>query len=178
MASYNNNLGYNNMIPPPNTMPAVGQATSGYGGYPPPAYGGYPAPGYGGPTPAYGGPTPAYGGYPMYGGIPPGMNYEQMMAYRSNLIQQRRQYMEKMLKENFPVKYVIVHSCLLIAICIISIVMQIMLIINKSGNYTVGSGIWVAAYFLFTVGLALLLSKYIIIQRLDNTKKTLFRLTC
>lgn len=101
--------------------------------------------------------TPVYGGGAGY----PYPNYEQMMNYRQQLYQQQRAYQQKMLEENYPVKFVIVYSAIVALICITSIIIQILIIIDKAANYSVGSGIWVASYFFIIIALALFISNHI-----------------
>ncbi len=105
----------------------------------------------------YSGAIPLGGNYPNTGGIPPN-RYEQLMEYRQQLKAQRQQFQQKMLEENYPVKYVIGHAILVGALSLTVIVLQIVMIIYKSPNYNIGSGIWVGLYLLIAISLALLIS--------------------
>jgi hypothetical protein len=138
--SYNNQNG----VPPINS----GYNYNANQGVPPPAYNMYNQP----------------ASYGMYGGgMPPiqPMSYEQMMGYRQQLMAQRQQYQQKMLDQNYPVKYVIAHSIIVGSLSIVAIALQIVMIVNQSLNYNIGAGIWVGSYLLIAISLALLLSQYL-----------------
>jgi hypothetical protein len=108
----------------------------------------------------YSGAIPPFGGYnPNTGGINLQPNhYEQVMVMRQQLMAQRQQFQQKMLEENYPVKYIIGHAILVGALSLTVIVLQIVMIIYKSPNYNIGSGIWVGSYLLIAISLALLIS--------------------
>ena len=84
--------------------------------------------------------------------------FELGMAKRQILLQQRREFQTKMLEKNYPVNCIIGHSIIVAAVCITLIALEIIMIINKSPLYYIGSGIWVSAYLLFSMSLALLIS--------------------
>jgi len=79
--------------------------------------------------------------------------YEQALALRQQIIQQQKEYFKKLIKERYPVKFAIATSAILIVICLIEIVMQIIIIVNKAPLYYVGAGIWAG---LFGIVLAVL----------------------
>ena len=90
-----------------------------------------------------------------------GLNaYEQMIAQQQLLSKQQQEYRQKMLEQNYPIKFVIGHAIFVGAICITLIALQIIMIINKNPVYYVGAGIWVSAYFIIAISLSLLISKY------------------
>ena len=133
-------------------------------GYPPPPSGnfgmgyqntGMPQGGY-----PYGGMPQGGTGYPQMGYPMPMMNYEQMMNYRQEMIRQQREYIIKRLEENYPVKYAIVHSTVLIIFGIVSIVLQILLIVGNGYMYDVGAGIIAGVIYIGLACLPLALSKF------------------
>ena len=79
-----------------------------------------------------------------------------------SLAHQKTQIQKNQLEQNYPVKYVLCHSIIMIILSITVIVIQVLMIIEKSPNYFVGSGIWVGVFFLIAACLAMVLSKYII----------------
>ena len=92
---------------------------------------------------------------------PNGINYfEQAMQQRELLMQQQREYQTKLLQENYPEKYVLVHSFILGGLSISAIVLQILIIVGNSKIYTIGAGIWVGVFFLVATTLALVVRKY------------------
>ena len=62
-------------------------------------------------------------------------------------------------QENYPSKYVVIHSILIVLLSIAAIVVQIVLIINKAPLSVIGSGIWVGVFYIVAVFLAVLNSK-------------------
>jgi hypothetical protein len=64
-----------------------------------------------------------------------------------------------MLETNYPIRYVIVHAVLTTLFSIICIIIQIVMISQKSPYYTIGSGIWVGIFVLIAVLFPILLSK-------------------
>ena len=64
-----------------------------------------------------------------------------------------------MLEQNYPVKYIIGHSIIIGVVCVTLIALQIVMIINQYTLYYIGSGIWVSAYLLLAMSLALYVSK-------------------
>lgn len=105
--------------------------------------------------------APPYGVYPGQPGyvMMPMMNYEQMLNYRLQLAAQQREFMNKRLKENFPLTYVLIHSTCLILIGLACIGLQIAMIIGKSGLYYVGGGIWAGVVCVGLGAFCLLLTK-------------------
>ena len=103
------------------------------------------------------------GAYPAYPAQPyvylPAMTYEQQMAYRQQMLVQQREFINRRLKENFPTKYVLLHSVSLILIGLAAIGLQIALIVLRSTNYYVGQGIWAGLVCILLAGLSLLLIK-------------------
>lgn len=105
---------------------------------------------------AYGGmPPPTYPGtfqpvmmVPVNGMMMnPNINiYEQQREFRMKMMQERNEYINKRLKENFPVKYVLVHGIILLVMAAIMISMQIVLLVKNSPNAFNSSGIWCGAY--------------------------------
>ena len=89
----------------------------------------------------------------------PVMSYEQRIAYTQELTRERNEYIEKRLKENYPTKFVIIYSAIMILISIVEIALQIVLITNNGGLYYVGHGIWGGVLVLALPIIALLLSK-------------------
>ena len=88
---------------------------------------------------------------------PPNM-YTNMLVNQQTLIQHRRLHQQKMLEQNYPVKYVIAHSALVGILGIVAIALQIVMIINKTGYYWYGSGIWCGVGLLISISIALLIS--------------------
>ena len=101
-----------------------------------------------------------YGGMPASSGYPgtmqpvmmvpmngmmmdPNVNiFEQQQLMRQKMIQQRNEYVEKRLKENFPVKYSIVHGIILLIMAATMISLQIVLLVKRSPGSTSSSGLW------------------------------------
>jgi hypothetical protein len=90
--------------------------------------------------------------------IPENM-YEHMMIQREELYRQAQEYRQKILEQNYPVKFVIGHSIVLGGVCLALVVLQIIMIINQYPLYYIGTGIWVAGFFLIPISLELILSK-------------------
>ena len=100
----------------------------------------------------YGGmPPPTYPGsfqpvmmVPMNGMMMnPNINiYEQQREFRLKMMQERNDYINKRLKENFPVRYVMIHGIILLGIAAIMISMQIILLVKDSPVSANSSGIW------------------------------------
>jgi hypothetical protein len=68
-------------------------------------------------------------------------------------MRQQKEYLKKIIKERYPVKFAVATSAILIVICLVEIMMKIIIIVNKAPLYYVGAGIWAG---LFGIGLALL----------------------
>ena len=87
--------------------------------------------------------------------------FEQMMIQQQELYRQAQENRQKMIDQKYPVNFVIGHSVLLAAVCLALVVLQIMMIINQNPLYYIGTGIWVAGFFIILISLELILSKYI-----------------
>ena len=85
--------------------------------------------------------------------------YERMMIQRQALYRQQQEYQQKILEEKYPVKYVIVHSIIVVLLSITAIVIQILMILDKSIFYYYGTGIWIGVILLITAFVALAISK-------------------
>lgn len=96
---------------------------------------------------------PAAYGNPM---IP--MSYEQQMAYAHDLRRQQREYIEKRLKENYPTKFAIVYSIILIFHSIAQIILHIVLAIFNGAFYYIYHGIWGGLVLLIVPLFVLILS--------------------
>lgn len=94
-------------------------------------------------------------GYPM-------PNYEQMMQYHEQLRIQQREYLVKMLKEKYPVKYAKIHSGIFIFLGVVAIALQIVLIVQKAYLYEAGAGIIGGVCLFGLAALALFQSKYLV----------------
>lgn len=125
-----------NSYPPPPSYSQVNNANNAFNQpQPQMGYGGVPqANMYGGMMPPQ---SNMYGAYPAGYPMQP-MNYEQMMNYRHQLIQQRNAYQMKQLTENYPIKYVVVHAIILISLALAAIGIQIAMIIYQTELYYVG----------------------------------------
>lgn len=86
--------------------------------------------------------------------------YEFMALQRKRFKQQQKANRQKMLEENYPVKFVIGYATFVGAICIVLIALQIVLMINKYYLYYIGTGLWISAYFMILISLFLVISKY------------------
>jgi hypothetical protein len=107
-------------------------------------------------------------GMPQNGPVNPYMNpmmqmnpqaYEQAIAFRQQLIQQQKEYFQKLIKERYPVKFAIATSAIMIIICLIEIAMQIIIIVNKAPYYYIGGGIWAGLAGIGLAGLTLATGK-------------------
>ena len=87
--------------------------------------------------------------------------FEQMMIQQQELYRQAQENRQKMIDQKYPVNFVIGHSVLLAAVCLALVVLQIMMIKNQNPLYYIGTGIWVAGFFIILISLELILSKYI-----------------
>jgi hypothetical protein len=67
-----------------------------------------------------------------------GQNYDSMLQLRSQIHHQRRSYLEKKLKENLPLKYLIFHVMIVAIISIALIGFQIVAIMKKAPSYYAG----------------------------------------
>ena len=99
--------------------------------------------------------------YMVYPGMPI-YSDEQAIALQLMIIQKRREYQQKMLEKHYPVKFIIWHSIVMGSVCVALIVLEIFKIINQYPLYYVGVGIWVAAYLIVAILMAILVSEYII----------------
>jgi hypothetical protein len=62
-------------------------------------------------------------------------------------------------KDKYPIKYVIIHSSLIIVLSLAAIAIQVVLIVEKAPLSVLGSGIWIGVFYIVAVFLALLNSK-------------------
>jgi hypothetical protein len=81
---------------------------------------------------------------------------ENLVDLRKRIFQERVEFIEKRLRENFPTTYSIFHSFLLVFFGLIGFVLQIFMIVNKESNYVYGQGIW-AGIACITLGISVLL---------------------
>lgn len=70
------------------------------------------------------------------------LTYEEYMSLRREIIARHRENTVQRLKDNFPIKYVLLFSSCLILIGITEIILQIVLMVNKGPLNYVGHGIW------------------------------------
>ena len=63
-------------------------------------------------------------------------------------------------QENYPSKYVVIHSLLIAVLSICAIAIQVVLIIRSAPLSVIGSGIWIGVFYIVAVLLALLNSKF------------------
>ena len=68
--------------------------------------------------------------------------YEQQREFRLKMMQQRNEFITKQLKENFPVKYIVFQSIILLLFAITMIGLQITLFVVGSPYAANSSGIW------------------------------------
>ena len=87
------------------------------------------------------------------------LTYEEHVQLQRQMHEGRRLFIEKNLKENLPVKYMVVHMIILLIICIAEIGLQIANIINNGAVNYIGSGIWGAAFGFAVIGATAFLSK-------------------
>ena len=80
------------------------------------------------------------------------MTYEENLILRREIIQHQKEYITRRLKENFPLLYIVVFLSCSILIGAIQIILQIILIVNKSPLYYIGHGIW-GGFFTIMIGL-------------------------
>lgn len=90
------------------------------------------------------------------------LRYGKMMKYKKQLIKQKRQYCTKLLEQHYPVKYVIAHCLIIIALSASIAILETMIINEKSGNYEIISaiGLAIALYFLIASLLTLIIGQY------------------
>lgn len=86
------------------------------------------------------------------------LSYEQRVGYFYALRKQQRDFIEKRLKESYPVKFALVYAIFMILHSVAQIVLHIILILNNGANYRIYHGIWGGALSLLMPILALLLS--------------------
>jgi hypothetical protein len=91
--------------------------------------------------------------------FPGGHDYDTMLQYRSQIYHQRRSYLEKKLKENLPLKYLIFHVLIVAIISIALIGFQIVAIIKKAPSYYAGMIFLLSLFFFFS---------FLQIRRLDK----------
>ncbi len=74
------------------------------------------------------------------------ISYEQSMAMRGNLIQQQKDYQQKILKEKYPAVVALVFAVIITGICAALIFFQVKLITLTSISYYNGEAGLVAAF--------------------------------
>ena len=78
--------------------------------------------------------------------IMPMVSYEQRMQLRHELLQQRKEYTVRRLREHYPTAPALGFAVLLIACCVLLIVMQVKLATGKRDTAMNGSsGLWSGA---------------------------------
>jgi len=86
--------------------------------------------------------------------------FAQLMIEEQNHLKQFEDYKQKILKQYYPVKFLIGHVVVVGAICASLIVLQIFMIINQYAGYNTGEGIWVSVYFIIAISLEIYSSKF------------------
>ena len=90
-------------------------------------------------------------------GIPPpeaaygqGINrmYEDKVIRSQLSYEQKARIQKDQLEKNYPIVYVVCHSAVMTVLSVTAILVQVIMIMQKSPNYFVYSGIWVGSYFL------------------------------
>ena len=71
-------------------------------------------------------------------------------------------------QDNYPSKYVIIHSLLIAVLSICAIAIQIVLIIRSAPLSVIGSGIWIGIFYIIAVALALLNSEFLSFNYFSN----------
>jgi hypothetical protein len=92
--------------------------------------------------------------------------YENEIVRKQLSYEQKARIQQDQLEKHYPVIYVVCHSAVMCVLSITAILVQVLMIIQKSPNYFVGSGIWVGAYFLIATLLAIAVSKYFRISQI------------
>ena len=89
--------------------------------------------------------------------------WAQILTQRQILLQQKmlirmqkEQYRKNMLEKKYPVKYVIFHAIFILTICIAIIVLQFIM----KNAYNALAGLFVSAYLISTITIALFVSEY------------------
>lgn len=68
--------------------------------------------------------------------------YEEQTSFRERRLNNRKESIEKILKENLPTKFIIFHSVGLLILALIAVVFQTLMIVFKYAFYYIGSGYW------------------------------------
>ena len=89
------------------------------------------------------------------------LTYEERANLQRQMYANRQLFIEKNLKENLPVKYMVMHMIVLFIICIAEIGLQIANIINNGAVNYIGSGIWGAAFGFAVIAATAFLSKFL-----------------
>ena len=87
------------------------------------------------------------------------ISIEHQIILRQQIAAQQRAFIEKRLKENFPVIEVIFYAIFMLAIGLASIALQIALIDNKVLGSEIAGGIWAGCACIGLATLAFLLCK-------------------
>jgi hypothetical protein len=72
----------------------------------------------------------------------------------------RELYIRKQIEHNYPIKYILVDSVLIIVLNLTLIVMQIVAMHNNAALSAIGSGVWAGLYNILVVILVLLTSNF------------------
>ena len=73
---------------------------------------------------------------------------------------------DRLLRDRYPVKFAAIHGTIMILLSLAAIALQIVMIVYQAPLYFIGSGIWSGVYFIFTAGLAILISLFSFILKL------------
>ncbi|RMZ95663.1 hypothetical protein BpHYR1_006857 [Brachionus plicatilis] len=84
------------------------------------------------------------------------MNFE----YKQELDRQHKKYSEKLLRENYPTKFVIAYTSLIISIGVSLIVLQIIYYASNGVNQNYASGIWAGFIYVVAGSLAASIIKW------------------
>ena len=68
--------------------------------------------------------------------------YDEQMTAREHRLNDRKEFIEKLIKENFPVKFVVFHAVALSILALIAVTFQSLMIVYKYSFYYIGSGYW------------------------------------
>ena len=88
-----------------------------------------------------------------YGSVPPNIYsasqynpniniYEQQRAFRAKMAGQRRQYIDRKLKEGLPVKFLIFHIVVILIFIALAVAMQSISIATKLSIWYICQGYW------------------------------------
>ena len=86
----------------------------------------------------------------------PMVAHEHQLTYSQQLLAQQQ---ETLLRERFPLAYVILHSLTLILIGMTTILLQVFMMTKNVSSYYLGNGIWGGAACIFPAVFCLLFGK-------------------